>query len=101
MRNTIRLTLAAVLGAVFFVSAAAAGPGVPAPRDVLGFTPGEDRKLADYATVAAYFRKLSETSDRVRLEEIGPTTLGKPMLLATISSPANLARLDRLQDVQR
>jgi hypothetical protein len=80
---------------------AARGSPIPAPRDVLGFTPGEDRRLADYASIAEYFRRLAAASDRVRLEEIGRSTLGRPMLLAVVSSPANLARLDRIREVQR
>ncbi len=83
------------------VAGAAEPPAAPAPRDVLGFAPGDDRHLADYASIVEYFRRLAAASDRVRLEEIGPSTLGRPMLLATISSPANLARIDRLREIQR
>ncbi|MCC6745390.1 MAG: peptidase M14, partial [Acidobacteria bacterium] len=79
-----------------------AGKGAaPAPADVLGFIPGDDRKLADWQSISRYFERLAATSNRVRLETIGETTLGRPMLLATISSPANLARLDRIREVQR
>ena len=31
---------------------------VPAPKDVLGFQPGEDRKLASWAKVVEYFERL-------------------------------------------
>ncbi|HWO01439.1 MAG TPA: hypothetical protein VNS63_19420, partial [Blastocatellia bacterium] len=31
--------------------------GVPAPRDVIGFTPGDDRKLASWAQIVEYFKK--------------------------------------------
>jgi hypothetical protein len=74
---------------------------VPAPRDVLGFTPGDDRKLASWAQFLDYFRALDRASDRLVLQELGKTTLGRPFVLATISSPANLARLDRLKEIQR
>src|SRR5262245_32813752 len=73
---------------------------VPAPRAVLGFTPGDDRKLASWAQIVDYFRKLSQTSDRVLFQEIGKTTLGRPFVFATISSPANLARLDHFKEIQ-
>jgi hypothetical protein len=92
---------AALAVVALLVPAARAGAPVPEPRDVLGFAPGEDRKLASYASVVDYFRRLAASSDRVRLEEIGPSTLGRPLVLATISSPENLARLDRLREVQR
>jgi len=74
---------------------------VPAPRDVLGFTPGDDRKLAAWAQIVEYFKQLDRASDRVQLEELGKTTLGRPFMLATISSPENLKRLDRFKEIQR
>ena len=78
-----------------------ARPAVPTPKEVLGFSPGDDRKLADWATVVRYFEQLASTSDRIRLATIGQTTLGRPMVVATVSSPSNLARLDRIREVQR
>ena len=55
-------------------SAAAA---VPAPEDVLGFRPGDDRKLASWAKVVEYFQKLAAASDRVKFEEIGQDDDGR------------------------
>lgn len=93
--------VAAIVAALLAPAAPAAPPPVPAPRDVLGFTPGDDRKLAAWADVVRYFERLAAASDRVELETIGRTTLGRPMVLATISSPANLARLARLREIHR
>ena len=75
--------------------------GVPAPEDVLGFRPGDDRKLADWAQTVEYFRRLAAASPRVEFEELGRTTLGAPFVLATISSPENLARLGEFREIQR
>jgi hypothetical protein len=74
---------------------------VPAPRDILGFTPGDDRKLASWAQFVDYFKALDKASDRLVFEELGKTTLGRPFTVATISSPANLAKLDRYKEIQR
>ncbi len=74
---------------------------VPAPADVLGFTPGDDRRLASWAQMVDYFRKLAAASDRVKLEELGKTTLGRPFVVATISAPENLARLNEYREIQR
>src|ERR1700675_3767958 len=74
---------------------------IPAPEDVLGFRPGDDRKLASWAKVVEYFQKLAAASDRVRFEEIGKTTMGAPFVYATISAPENLSRLDEFKDIQR
>jgi hypothetical protein len=73
---------------------------VPTPRDVIGFTPGDDRKLASWSQIVDYFKRLERTSDRVKFEELGKTTLGRPFVVATISSPANLARLERFKEIQ-
>ena len=74
---------------------------VPAPEDVLGFRPGDDRKLASWAQTVEYFRRLDAASPRVRFEELGRTTLNAPFVLATISSPENLARLEEFREIQR
>jgi Zinc carboxypeptidase len=74
---------------------------VPSPRDVLGFTPGDDRELASWERIVDYFKALARASDRVILRDLGQTTLGRPFLLAIISSPANLARLDQFREIQR
>src|SRR6476660_4059719 len=72
---------------------------VPAPAEVLGFTPGDDRKLASWAKVVEYFQKLAATSDRVKFEEIGKSTMGAPFVYATISAPENLAHLNDYKEI--
>src|SRR5215470_4789255 len=73
---------------------------IPTPADVLGFTPGEDRKLASWSQVVDYFERLDQASDRVTFQTLGQTTMDKPFVMATISSPANLARLDDFRKIQ-
>jgi hypothetical protein len=67
---------------------------VSEPKDILGFTPGDDYKLASWAKIVEYFQKLDTESDRVMFREIGKTTEGKPFVYAVISSPKNLKKLD-------
>jgi Zinc carboxypeptidase len=74
---------------------------VPAPETVLGFKIGEDRKLARWDQFLAYFRRLAESSDRIKVNELGKTTLKRPFIVATISSAENLKRLDDFKDIQR
>jgi hypothetical protein len=96
--------LAPVALAQMFAQRAPAAPtalNVPAPRDVLGFEPGEDRKLASWEQVVTYFRRLDEASERVRFEELGRTTMGAPFVMATITAPENFARLAEFREVQR
>jgi murein tripeptide amidase MpaA len=81
--------------------AAARAARVPAPEEVLGFRPGDNRKLAAWSQLVEYFRRLDAASDRVKFEELGRTTLGAPFVMATISAPENLARLDEFKEIQR
>jgi murein tripeptide amidase MpaA len=62
---------------------------------------GDDRKLASWASIVEYFKKLDAASDRVKFEELGKTTLGAPFVMATISAPENLARLAEFKEIQR
>ena len=72
---------------------------IPAPKDVLGFTPGDDRKLASWAQTLEYFKKLDAASDRMQFQEIGKTTMGVPFVYATISSPENLKNLEKYKQI--
>ena len=72
---------------------------IPAPKDVLGFTPGDDRKLASWAQTLEYFKKLDAASDRMQFQEIGKTTMGVPFVYATISSPENLRNLEKYKQI--
>jgi hypothetical protein len=73
----------------------------PPPHQTLGFRVGADRQLADWGQISAYFQKLDAASERVLVQELGRTTLNNPLLLAVISSPANLRELNRYQEIQR
>jgi hypothetical protein len=73
---------------------------VPAPAEVLGFTPGVDRKLASWNQVLSYFDELDRASNRVKFEALGKTTMDVPFVMATISAPENLARLDQYKRIQ-
>src|SRR5215510_6048547 len=107
MRKRLALILAALslltlsIQSDAIVHRARAAVAIPAPSDVLGFTPGEDRKLASWAKVVEYFQKLGAASDRVRFEEIGKSTMGAPFVYATISAPENLKRLNEFKEIQR
>src|ERR1700723_179189 len=73
---------------------------ITSPESEFGFKPGTDRKLADWKQLTAYFKKLSSESDRIRYEEVGKTTEGRPFITVTISSPENLAHLAEYQEIQ-
>jgi len=95
--RTLTLTLLLLFLATGF---ATAQTKIPTPAEVLAFTPGDDRKLASWDQVVDYFQRLDGASDRVNFETLGTTTMGKPFVMATISAPSNLARLDEFKQIQ-
>src|SRR5256714_909786 len=78
---------------------AAASVVIPTPRSVLGFDPGDDRKLVEWPVLLRYFQALAKASDRVDYRELGKTTLGAPFIALAISSPQNLRRLDSYRQI--
>jgi|SRR5579862_2055961 len=83
-------------------AAASVHAQLPPPESVLGFHVGEDRKLADWQQVLDYFQKLTAAApDRVKFEEIGKSTLGKPFIVLTVSSPDNIRNLSHFLEIQR
>ncbi len=74
---------------------------VPTPESVLGHKPGEDFYLANYDESREYFRKLAASSDRIKLISVGKTTRGLDWEIALISSPQNLAQMDRYKEIAR
>src|SRR5207244_263033 len=74
---------------------------VPTPESVLGHKPGDDFYLATYDESREYFRKLAASSNRVKLITVGKTTRGLDWEIALISSPENLAQLEKYKDISR
>ncbi len=68
---------------------------IPTPRSSLGFEVGQWHVRHDQ--LAAYMYRLAESSERVRIEVTGRTHERRPLLLLTISSPDNLARLEEIR----
>jgi hypothetical protein len=81
--------------------AEAAQQALPSPEQFFGFRPGADGELARYPKVLEYFQLVAKSTDRVKYEELGKTTMGNSYALLRISSPQNLARFDRLVEINR
>ena len=92
MRNFCRPLLPLIL-----LLASAAVPlaqSVTTPGDFFGFELGSDRKMARWDRMVEYFNRLDSESDRIRVTNMGPTTMGNPFLSAILTSPANFGRLE-------
>lgn len=79
----------------------AAAQNIPSPTQRFGHSMGADRKLVGWAGIVDYLRMVDQRSDRVNLHEVGKTAQGRPYILLEISSPANIANLDRYKALQR
>jgi len=97
--RTLRARVSSLTAAVLL--AAGVGLAQPSPEKSFGFAVGADRQLADYTQIRTYLDTLARESRRLKVFDIGPTTLGKPMVMAAISSEANLAKLDRYVQISK
>lgn len=70
---------------------------VTTPDEHLGRSLGVDFQLADWGEVSSYYRKLSDESPTVTTLKVGQTTEGRDFLISIISSPENLANLDKIK----
>ncbi len=74
---------------------------IPTPECVLGHKPGDDFYLASYDESLGYFQKLAASTDKLKLVKVGKTTQGRDWYIAIISSPKNLADLEKYRDTAR
>jgi len=84
-----------------FIPVILAAQTVPTPESVLGHKPGDDFYLANYDESRDYFHRLAAASNRIRIISVGKTTRGLDWEIAIISSPQNLAQLDKYKDISR
>jgi hypothetical protein len=69
------------------------------PRQAFGFDIGDDYSVVNYSQMETYWKQLDAQSDRMLLTDIGPTAEGRRQLMAIVSSPANLAKLDLYKSI--
>ncbi|HEX7283200.1 MAG TPA: hypothetical protein VF239_14175, partial [Vicinamibacterales bacterium] len=101
MRNTLRFCLAGLTVLSLTAPHITAQSAVPHPDQYFGFKIGTDGELARYPKILEYFQLIAKNTDRVNYEEVGKTTMGNIYSLLRISSPQNLARFDRLVEINR
>jgi len=74
---------------------------ITSPEEHFGFQLGADRKIARWDEIVAYFNRLEKESQKIKVINLGPTTMGHPFLLVIISSPENLANLEKIKEINR
>src|SRR6516225_3365435 len=69
---------------------------VSSPQAFLGYEPGSH--FTPHNRIVSYFREVAvQAPGMVRLEQYGETYEGRPLLLAFVSSPSNLQKLEAIR----
>src|SRR5687768_3875132 len=95
-----RRLLSVLLAFAVLTPAPLLAQSIPTPSEALGFEVGADRRLADWPQITGYFARLAAASPAVHLDTLGPTTQGRPLIVAVISTPENVRRLDTIRRQQ-
>jgi hypothetical protein len=98
--TAIVLTLALVLaGPALRAAVPQQQAPVTSPERFFGFRMGDDRKVARWDRMVEYYKQLAKESRKIKVVDMGPSTMGNPFLLVVISSPANLEKLEHLREI--
>ncbi len=85
--------------AVAILSALPAFAAIPTPEAHFGHAMGADRKLVRWSDVVRYFQSLDANSEALRLERLGFSTEGRPMVAAIIAAPETLADAEKYREI--
>ncbi|MEH3035913.1 MAG: M14 family metallopeptidase [Sphingomonas adhaesiva] len=107
MKGTDAMKTAFLMGAAALALALPAGAepisprvgALPSPAEAFATEPGSDYYLANYDAYEKYLKTLAAQSDRIKLIDIGKSAEGRTMWVAIVSSPANLAKLERYRTI--
>src|SRR3954464_15397379 len=73
---------------------------ITTPEKFFGFQLGADKKMARWDKIIEYYGVLEKQSGgRMKVVNMGPTSEGNPFLQVYITSPANMAKLDRYREI--
>jgi hypothetical protein len=97
LRSSARLLLALLVP----VAGASAQTEIPSPLEEFGHNIGDDYFLANYQQLIRYWDKLDRASERMRVERIGTSAEGRPILMAIVTAPENFRKLDRYREISR
>jgi hypothetical protein len=101
MKSILSIILLFFLNGSFIGAQSVENDSLTHPKDFFGFMPGEDRKLFAYEPLIGYLELLDSESDMLKIIENGESPMGKPMYIAFVSAAENIARLDRLREINR
>nr|WP_312781764.1 M14 family metallopeptidase [Brevundimonas sp.] len=101
MNGASALAYEALLAEPPVAAASSQASRITSPREAFGHEVGADYHLVNYSQWEAYLKTLAGQSDRMKLVEIGKSSEGRTQYIAIVSTPQNLANLDRYQEIAR
>jgi len=87
--------LANAQASYFYPGGGKFNPAIPTPEQFLGYPLGSYHTR--YDQTVAYYKELDRLSDRATFEVIGQTYERRPIVVLTITSPANQARIEDIR----
>ncbi len=81
--------------AYFFPQGGDFDPAIPTPQQFLGYEIGS--RYTRHDQLVAYFNELAKHSDKIKVEQIGTSYEGRPLLIATVTSAQNQQQLESLR----
>jgi len=81
--------------AYFFPQGGDFDPAIPTPQQFLGYEIGS--RYTRHDQLVAYFNELAKHSDKIKVEQIGTSYEGRPLLIATVTSAQNQQQLETLR----
>jgi hypothetical protein len=83
---------------VLLALAAGASAQITTPDKFFGFQLGSDKKMARWDKIVEYYGVLEkESGGRMKVINMGPSTMGNPFLMVIITSVANHAKLEAIR----
>lgn len=79
----------------FFPGKQSFNKNIPSPQEFLGYGIGDFHTRHD--RIVSYFYELAKVSNRVNVQVIGKTYEQRPMIVATITSPANYNNIENIK----
>ena len=101
LSSTSVLALEAAASPAPVAATAAPARTLTTPLEAFGHEVGADYHLITYTQFERYLHTLAGQSDRMKLLEIGKSSEGRTQYLSVVSSPQNLANIDRYQEIAR
>lgn len=69
---------------------------IPTPKEFLGYEPGE--RFAQHHEIVGYMQALAKSApSQMKVERYGTTNENRPLMVATIASAENMARIDEIR----